>query len=101
MTVKVSLIETSIDLNSEDSLELNVGDEDSIVAELDPEDAGFITFTSSNKSVVTVDSEGNIKAVGEGEADIVLSFDGDYKYAPAESVNVTVSVSRIETSIES
>ena len=100
VTVKVSLIETSIDLNSEDSLELNVGDEDSIVAELDPEDAGFITFTSSNKSVVTVDSEGNIKAVGEGEADIVLSFDGDYKYAPAESVNVTVSVSRIETSID-
>ena len=99
VTVKVSLIETSIDLNSEDSLELNVGDEDSIVAELDPEDAGFITFTSSNKSVVTVDSEGNIKAVGEGESDIVLSFDGDYKYAPAESVNVTVTVSRIETSI--
>ena len=99
VTVKVSLIETSINLNSEDSLDLNVGDADIIVAELDPEDAGFITFTSSNNSVVTVDSQGNIKAVGGGEADIILSFAGDYKYAPAENVNVTVSVSKIETSI--
>ena len=86
--------------NSEDSLDLFVGETDAITAEFDPEDAGFITFTSSNTSVVTVDEMGNIIAVGEGEAEIVLSFDGDYRYAPAENVTVTVIVSKKDVRIE-
>ena len=68
VSVTVSMIETSIKINSADSLKLFVGNEDIIDAELNPDDAGDITFTSSDESVVTVDEEGNVVAVGEGEA---------------------------------
>ncbi len=99
VSVTVSMIETSINLYSNKSLELFVEDEDIIVAELNPEDAGDITFTSSNTDVVTVDAEGNLVAVGEGEAEITLSFDGDARYDAAEDVVVTITVSKIDTSI--
>ena len=98
VTVNVSKIDTTIGID-EDSLELFVGDEVSVVAELDPVGAGNVTFVSSDESVVTVDSEGNVVAVGEGEANITISFDGDYKYNAADDVTVTVSVSKIDTSI--
>ena len=99
VTVTVSKIDTLIVINSEKSLDLFVGDETSVVAELDPVGAGNVTFVSSDESVVTVDGEGNVVAVGEGEANITVSFDGDYKYNAADDVTVTVSVSKIDTSI--
>ena len=97
--VTVSKIDTSIGVD-EDSLDLFVGDKDSIAAELNPADAGNVTFTSSDESVVTVDGEGNVVAVGEGEAVITVSFDGDERYNAADNVTVTVTVSKIETSID-
>ena len=99
VTVTVSKIDTLIVINSEKSLDLFVGDETSVVAELDPVGAGNVTFVSSDESVVTVDGKGNVVAVGEGEANITISFDGDYKYNAADDVTVTVSVSKIDTSI--
>ena len=99
VSVTVSMIETSIKINSANSLKLFVGNEDIIDAELNPDDAGDITFTSSDESVVTVDEEGNIVAVGEGEAEITLSFDGDERYEAAEDAVATVTVSKIDTSI--
>ena len=97
ISVTVSKIETTITVD-EDYLELNVDDEDSIIAELSPEEAGNITFTSSDETVVKVDSEGNLVAVSEGEAVITLSFAGDDKYTDCEAT-VAVTVSKIETSI--
>ena len=98
ITVTVSKIETTITVD-EEYLDLNVGDEDSIVVELSPEEAGNITFTSSDVSVVAVDSEGNIVAAGEGEANITISFAGNDKYVAAEDIIITVTVSKIETTI--
>ncbi|MBO5152178.1 MAG: Ig-like domain-containing protein, partial [Methanobrevibacter sp.] len=91
VTVTVKKIDTSIDVDSS-SLELEIGDNSSIVATLTPADAGNVTFTSSNSSVVTVDAKGNVKAVGAGEANITVSFAGDDKYAAAENKTVEVTV---------
>ena len=76
-----------------------VGDEDSIDAELSPNEAGDITFTSSDESVVTVDANGNLVAVGEGEAEITVSFAGNNMFNPSETV-VNVNVSKKSVSIE-
>ena len=67
----VSRYDTEISV--EDSYyELIVDDNDTIVAVLDP-DVGDITFTSSDESVVTVDSQGNnAKAVGGVELVLLL-----------------------------
>jgi len=71
---------------------LEIGDNSSIVATLTPADAGTVTFTSSNSSVVAVDAKGNVKAVGIGEANIIVSFAGDDRYAAAENKTVEVTV---------
>ena len=76
-------------------MDLLVGNESSIVASLTPADAGNVTFTSSDDSVVTVDAEGNVVAVGEGSATITVSFAGDDKYAAADNVTVDVTVSKV------
>ena len=83
----------------DESLELYVGDEGRIYAELDPEEAGNITYNSSNMSVVTVDSNGKVKAVGEGEAVITVRFAGNYEYRSSKAT-VTVKVSKYDTEIE-
>ena len=75
------------------SLDLFVGDETVIVANLTPADAGNVTFTSSNVSVVDFDDEGNVIAQGKGQAIITVSFAGDNNYVSAENKTVTVTVS--------
>jgi hypothetical protein len=76
VTVSVFKIDTTIDVD-EDSFDLFVGDDAMIVAVLAPVAVGDLFFVSSDASVVTVDDEDNVVAVGEGEAIITLSFDGD------------------------
>ena len=98
VTVTVSKIDTSISVD-EKSLELKVGDNSSVTAKLTPADAGNVTFTSSNPSVVTVDKNGNVKAVGAGSATVTASFAGSDKYNVAENVTVPVTVKKIDTSI--
>lgn len=53
---------------------LNVGDIDKIKVYVFPEDANNknISFQSSNSDVVTVDNLGNLKAISEGEAEILV-----------------------------
>ena len=91
VTVTVSKVPTEISVDPA-SLDLVVGNESVIVANLTPADAGIVTFTSSDDSIVTVDDKGNVVAVGEGSAVITVSFAGDDKYATAENVTVSVSV---------
>ena len=94
IAVTVSAIETAINV-SKASYEMNVGDEDIIVVVTTPEGLN-VNFHSFNSSVVSVDSDGKIVAVGEGNTIIYISF-GDnivYKYA-STSVNVTVSKAEI------
>ena len=98
VTVKVSKIDTSIEFNY-DTINLTVHNETIVVADLNPPEAGNVTYTSSNPSVVTVDSEGNVEAVGVGNATITASFAGNDKYNEAENVTVLVIVSKIDTKI--
>ena len=48
---------------------------------------GFITFTSSNKKVATIDSDGKIKALYPGETEITL-MSSDKKITDSVTVNV-------------
>ena len=98
ITVTVNKIDTSIDVD-QSSLNLEVGDDSSISATLTPADAGNVTFTSSDNKVVTVDDKGNVKAVGEGKANIIVSFAGDDKYNAAENKTVAVTVSLKDASV--
>jgi len=96
--VTVSKVDASIDVNV-DKVDMKVDDKVTVNATLTPAEAGKLDFTSSNASVVTVNSLGELTAVGEGIANITVSFAGDDKYA-AQSRNITVTVSKIDTSID-
>ncbi len=72
-----------------DRVTLNVGDEYRLTALISPDNATNknVTWSSSNDSVVTVDSTGMLTAVGSGSATIVVQTeDGGY----IDMTNVTV-----------
>lgn len=56
-----------------------------------------VTYTSDNTNVLTVDTDGNITAVGEGEATITASQAGDCTYAAATSITKNFTVSDKKT----
>lgn len=97
--VTVSLVPTTIDVGK--TFSLLIDENETINATLNPSQAGDLIFTSGNSSIVTVDQNGLISAVGVGETNITITFKGDNTYAPANaSVLVTVSGSAIPTSIK-
>ena len=98
VTVTVKKIPTEIHVDH-NSLDLKVGDEAVAVATLTPADAGNVTFTSSNSSVVIVDAEGNVIAEGKGQAIITVFFAGDDKYAAAENKTIAVNVRLDDASV--
>ena len=70
--ITVSYPEITITL-SDESLEMNKGEEQTLTATINPDNLGLIpTWTSSNESVATVDN-GIVTAVGNGECDIVAT----------------------------
>ena len=98
ITINVNRLPVYMHVDTED-LDLDVGETAKVKANLYPPEAGNPTFTSSNTNVVTVDSNGTVNAVGEGEANITVSYAGTEKYAAVESVIIPVTVSKIETDI--
>ncbi|WP_296862340.1 Ig-like domain repeat protein, partial [uncultured Methanobrevibacter sp.] len=94
VTVNVKRIPTEITVDSV-SLDLFVDDETVVVANLTPPEAGNVTFTSSNKNIVTVDNQGNVIAEGKGQVIITVSFAGDNKYAAAENKTIKVTVKKV------
>ena len=90
--IKTVKLPTEITVNTT-SLELLAGDGAIILATLAPADAGNVTFTSSNESIVKVDDYGNVIALCKGQAIITVSFAGNRIYAAAENKTVTVNVS--------
>ena len=71
--ISVSYPEITLSLSKE-SLEMNVGDEQTLTATIIPDNTGLTpTWTSSNTSVATVDTNGKVKAVSEGECDITAT----------------------------
>ncbi len=89
ITVESNVIHVSdVKLNTE-SLTLKVNDTASLVATVSPADATNknVIWSSSNENAVTVDENGNLKAVGEGEAVITATtLDGN------KTASCTVSV---------
>jgi uncharacterized repeat protein (TIGR02543 family) len=84
---------TSVSLNkTTDSL--TVGDTDTLIAAVNPDSASNkkVNWSSSNTSVVTLDSTGKIKAVGAGNAVItVTTVDGN----KTASCSVTVNAAQV------
>ena len=97
--VEVSKIETAINVDSENPVEINVFDESSIAASLSHPEAGSLTFTSSDENIVTVDDQGLITAIGGGKANITISYGGNDKYEASENVTVNVVVSKLSSPI--
>ena len=87
--VSVNLNNASVNVNN-NTLDLEVEDNFTIIATTTP-DGLNVNFTSSDDSVVTVDNEGNVKAIGKGRATITVSVGGDGVYV-LNSTDVTVSV---------
>ena len=69
---------------------LEIGDEDKITATVTPDDATDkgVTYESSDETVVKVDENGNIEAVGEGTA--IITVTSEYDESIKETVTVTV-----------
>jgi len=96
-TISISKTPTNITVENE-TLELFVKDYIATGATLTPADAGNLTFTSSNITVVEV-KDGIIEAVGEGSAIITVSFAGSDDYAAADNKTISVTVSLKNASV--
>ena len=71
--IKPFAVSVTLDKNS---LELKVGEEDTLVATVVPSQASqIVTWTSSDESVATVDENGKVTAVGVGTAIITAKTD--------------------------
>jgi uncharacterized protein YjdB len=79
-------------------MNLFIGGEGAIDAYPNPEGLN-VNFKSNNESVVTVDANGKVTAVGLGKTTITVSVGGDGVYA-LNSTNVTVNVDKITTEIK-
>ena len=73
-TVTVTKIPTQISVLNE-TISLKVGDELGELASLTPAEAGAVSYTGYNTSVVVID--GHCAAVGEGTTTITVSFAGN------------------------
>ena len=98
ITVTVNKVDPVISVEPEE-LSLDYGEESSVKGTLTPADVGNVSYTSSDDSVVTVDADGNVKAVGAGEATITVSYAGNDKYNPVNTT-VAVTVSKVDADIE-
>ena len=100
VTVTVSLNDASVTVDN-DTLDLKIGEKYAINATKHPDTIVLdITYTSSNRSVATVDRKGIVTAVGEGTAVITVEVGEDVIYAK-NSTTITVKVSKIGTEIKS
>ncbi|MDE7424362.1 MAG: Ig-like domain-containing protein, partial [Lachnospiraceae bacterium] len=84
---------------SQPKLELKVGENVSLSAEVSPKNAlnKNITWTSSDKNVATVSQQGEIKAVGEGKVKIVAASVENTSITASCNITVTSSVKPTET----
>ncbi|WP_292884718.1 Ig-like domain-containing protein [Methanobrevibacter sp. UBA212] len=99
VSVEVTKFETIINVDNENPVEISVFDESVIIASLNYPQAGELTYASSDENVVTVDDEGIITAIGGGNANITISYDGNGKYAAAEKITINVVVNKLSSQI--
>ena len=90
-TVDTPTYVSSVSLNKE-TLSLEIGSSEKLIAEISPSDAtnASVKWTSSDKSVATVDKNGNVTAIGAGSATITATtVDGGYTASCIVTVNET------------
>ncbi len=88
VTVKIPVTEITVDKTE---INLNKGDTDKITADVNDDATNKeIIYESSDETVVRVDENGNIEAVGEGEATITVKSEDDPTVK--EEIKVTVKV---------
>ena len=97
VNITVSKVPTEIKVTNA-TLDLKVDGEIETGATLIPADAGNLTYTINNPSIVKVE-DGKIIALKEGNATITVSFTGNKKYLPAENKTIIVTVSLNDVSI--
>ncbi len=85
---------TGITLNNDQPLLLSVGETATLTATVTPADVfdGSVTWTSSNETVATVNSEGVVTAVGEGSAAIFATTNDGTNLTATCMVTVNASV---------
>ena len=98
ITVTVTKVPSEINITNE-TVNLKANSEVPTGATLNPEEAGNLTYTSSNPNVAVVEN-GMIKGIKQGEANITVSFAGDDKYDAAENKTIAVSVSLADASVK-
>ena len=91
--ITVSYPEISLSLSNE-SLYMNLGDDETLIATITPDNTGLTpTWLSTNESVATVDANGKVTAVGEGDCDITATvLDKIATYHVTVSGNVVISL---------
>ena len=98
VNITVNKLSTEIILANE-TLDLKVGDEVPVLANLTPAGAGNLTFTSSNEDLVFVEDNVTIVANSQGQAIITVSFAGNENYTAAENKTITVNVELNDASV--
>ena len=98
VNITVNKLSTEIILANE-TLDLKVGDEVPVLANLTPAGAGNLTFTSSNEDLVFVEDNVTIVANSQGQAIITVSFAGNENYTAAENKTITVNVALNDASV--
>jgi len=98
VNITVNKLPTEIILANE-TLDLKVGDEVPVLANLTPAGAGNLTFTSSNEDLVFVEDNVTIVANSQGQAIITVSFAGNENYTAAENKTITVNVALNDASV--
>ena len=96
ISVTVKLNNAGVSVNNK-TLDLLIGDEFSVVVTTVPEGLD-VTFTPDNFGIVSVDENGLITALKEGNATVKVSVGGDGVYA-LNTTDVTVAVSKVPTEI--
>jgi hypothetical protein len=70
---------------------LEIGDEHSIIATLNPSEAGNLTYTSNDTNIVVIDDTGKVIAIGSGHAQITISLSNtQYEATTNKTIPITV-----------
>lgn len=98
-TVEINVVDVETTINVENSLNVNVTEAETIVATLNPKEAGKLRFISNNKDIISVDGKGNVYGIKVGTATVTVIYDGEGKYRQTNKT-VTVTVKDVETNID-
>ncbi|WP_298521279.1 Ig-like domain repeat protein [uncultured Methanobrevibacter sp.] len=97
-TSNILIIKTEI-IPANRTVELTYNDTSKVNFTAIPEGISPIAFKSSNSSIVSVDSQGNIVAAGAGSAKITIEFEGNATHAESNAT-VTVTVKKAESTLD-